>query len=515
MKFIKNNIRYILALAVILLFLFIGKAFPAEVVKTANCKNGKCIAIENPSLSDENQTFYANDVFNSAKTGKEFYRLTFKDKASKNSKVAIKATDVLGEEQDIGSLDIRAGQDENFQEIVFSTENNKTDIAFHKKDKDGSDIAINNVAVFKLNISNEKDLASLKPTIFGQSDSSVIDQEQNDNSEKFSRLSEPGIMFGQFFQPQFDYITAVSLSIDIVKQGKWVTDSKYWLELREAENDYGTLIIKNVVIAQKSFTLDNIESFRQSDGTFKFPLYATIDPKKSYFIGINNDKVDVNKFNYLKLLGTSDDSKYDKGHALVKRNRQTFFAAGDLYFKTYGMKSDELGDKRVLQGAVIEDAGGGQGYFNYQCAGMSIDMADVQSMTSDVSFDDGKRLVSGYNNSDYQSNFIYKFNTLYPAQKFRITAKQVGLNWSRVSLSYSFDENDWIKIPEKEDSSYQGEDGNQYKPLQNFEFEQSEKNPPSTIYLKVEPENYSTGAKTDSKEYGIKDFSFEADLLMK
>jgi hypothetical protein len=516
-KFIKNNIRYILASMAMLMFLVIGKSFPAEVVKTEDCKQGKCTTIENYSLSDENMDFYANDVFNSAKTGKEYYRLTFRDRANKDSRILIKISNSFDEEEEIKVLDIKASQDQddNFQEIYFSTQNNKTDIVFSKKEKDESSIFIDNVQAIKLNISNSDEISSLKPTIFGKNDYSVVDQEQDDNSEKFSRLSEPGIMFGQFFQPEFNYITGVSLSMDVVKQDKWVTDGKYRIELREAQNDYGTPIIKNETIAQKTFTLDDLNNYRQSDGTFKFPLYAMIDPQKSYFIGINNDKVDVNRFNYLELRGTSDDSKYDKGRALVKRNRQTFFATGDLYFKTHGIKSEGLENKKILQGSVIEDTGGGKGYFSFRCAGKSISLVDVYLMTNDVSFDEGKLIISGNDYSDYQSSYIYKFETLYPALKFKITAKQADLTWDRVTLSYSFDGDNWIKIPEKEDGIYQSGSDNKFKPLQNFEFEQSEKTPKSTIYLKVEPENYFTGSKNDSKKYGIKDFYFGADLLMK
>ncbi|MCX6763198.1 MAG: hypothetical protein NTZ97_00475 [Candidatus Moranbacteria bacterium] len=66
-NFIKQNSRYVFALAVLVLFFLINRAFPAEVITSESCAGGTCpIALEAPNLTDKEPAYFANDVFKSS-----------------------------------------------------------------------------------------------------------------------------------------------------------------------------------------------------------------------------------------------------------------------------------------------------------------------------------------------------------------------------------------------------------------------------------------------------------------
>lgn len=171
---------------------------------------------------------------------------------------------------------------------------------------------------------------------FNQGNDIIVNPEQIKDSNYFKQLEEPKMIMGQIFHSELKYITNISLSIDIVRQDAWRTDQNYVLELRSVSDNDGNLKISSKPLAETKFSLDDIENYRQTDGTFMFPIFTEIDPQQTYFIGINNDKVTVNKFNYLRLRGTFDNNEYKAGFVAIKHEKKAFFIAGDLYFKIYG-----------------------------------------------------------------------------------------------------------------------------------------------------------------------------------
>lgn len=507
-KILNNNRRYGLAFLVMAVVFCINEIFPADTISSKNCAKGNCpMALENPVLTDKKPTYYINDILESQ--GRGFYRLSFWERSTKDSLVNIKLSTSLDEYQNIKTLELKKSFKDDIEEIVFKSSGQFTDLIFEKNNsEDGSEISISNVLLTKLDISDEKELNSLKKTMRGEVDFDVLDQKQSDRSKDFSQLIEPNIL-GQIFKPQVDYISAILLDMDVIKQGN-NGDKKYRLELREADFDGETADISPDTAIHLSFSLSDLDKFRQENGQYKFPLFYKLDRDKYYFIGINSGRADVNKFNYIKLKGSGSAESYEYGKAVVKRSGRIFSAGGNLYFATFGIKLKELNDHKILLGTVIEDIGKGQGKYNYQPGGNIYDLADLNSATKDVFFDYSKNIIAGSSDLENNSSYIYKFDTIYPFKKIEISAQQADVNWSQVSLSYSLDGRDWQSISSclKEEISGPKYEVSQFE---TFNLVLSPDVPREEIFLRVEPKERTE----KNNNYGIRNLKIEADLTIK
>jgi hypothetical protein len=507
LNFIKKNFRYFLAFLALGVVFHISRSFPAKILTSQSCTGGNCKAmLVSPTLTRDKPVYYVNDIFKSNLN--EYYRLIFQGRANQDTKVILKITNPSDEDREIKILELKK-VDANFsQEIIFSTDNNYSDLLFEKLNKDdGADISINDVRISKLNISSEAEFASLGPTIRGEINVNSPDQSQIESSYGFNQLKEPDAIFGQIFKPQANYISSVSLDMDIIKQDNG-GGKKYKFELREADFDGAVPEITSRVLSSVDFTAENIEKYRQEDGRLKFPIFAKLDTEKYYFIGINNNNVDVDKFNYLRPKGTSEKGKYSNGNVAIKVKGHTYAAVGNLYFVTHGLNFKEYQGKKILGGEIIEDVGKKQRLFTYRPEKNIYALADLETYTSDIGFDDGKEALFGTAKTGEDSNMVYKFDTIFPMKSLSITGRQVSLNWGKVFLSYSYDGENWKEIPSKiaEDSS-----NSQFQAgLQYFDYTLSEVYPKSEIYIKISPKD-----GVDDNKYGIGDFKFKAELMMK
>jgi hypothetical protein len=500
MENIKNNTRYILAISfIVLIFLISKNFFIKNTVTSDDCKGGKCqSAMDNASLSDADPVYFSNDLFNS--NPGEYYRLSFKEQSDKDASIAVKATNAFDEEKEIRTVELKKGNNETFQEVSFPAGGKYTDIKFEKTSaKDGSSIKISGVQVSKLNVASEDEFSNLKPTISGEVDFSQQDQKQiSDSSAKFSQGTEKGILIGQVFKSQVDYITGVAFNMDITKAGGG-GGRKYVVQLREADYDGASLEVGKLILAELNFSLDEVDQFRQEDGKLRFPIFARLEAGKYYFIGINNDKGEPDRFNNIILRGTSDNSKYPDGIIGVKTKGATYTVAGALYFATYGASFKKYNDREILSNSLVQDLGKGKGIFIYENGESSSNAIDLYSGSKGVSFNSDKNAMSG-TIGDGSSYFEYKFYTVYPSNKIRISGKQADAGWSKVAVSYSFDGDNWTEIP----SDTSG-------PIQLFDFEIANDHLADTVYLKVAPYY----PDENQKQYGPADFRVEADLIMK
>ena len=447
-NFIKNNIRYFFVIMVLVLFFFINRAFPADVITSESCAGGKCpMVLVTPQLTDEQPFYFANDIFKS--TAKEYYRLTFQTKTSADSKISVKITNPLNEEKEIKNLDLSRFKESEFQEMLFSTNDNQnyTDLLFEKLDKnDGAEISITGIQITKLNITSDKEFASFKPTIKGDVDYNVSLLDQLVSSYGFDQLNDPDIILGQIFKSPADYITEIVLNLDIIKQSN-NQGKKYDLDLREINyEEDGPPEIRSITLASLEFSITDLDKYRQSDGKYKFPLFARVEKGKYYFFGLDNQKTEPNQYNYLSLKGNRDSEGYSEGSVVVKTKGESYSAVGDLYFKIFGIKFTKYNGKKVLGGTVISDIGKSKGTFKYQPKNNIYDLADLDSYSRDIYYDTDKKALVGTNIENKESSLIYKFETIFPFTQFRIFAKQADINWSEISISYSFDKDEWIEI---------------------------------------------------------------------
>lgn len=501
---IKKNQKYLWVFAVLFLVFLLNQSFPAEIVTSKSCMGGKCkVVIINPTLSDEAPFFYVNNFFKSKSN--EYYRIIFQVRSNQKTAVDFFITNISDQDKKIKNFEIDKVNTDFIQEIIFKSDKEYSDLIFKKaKSSDGADILIDKVEIAKLNVKNDQELAILAPTIFGEADNAEIeDQVQEDGSYAFEQLGEPDVIFGQVFIPEMDYITNVSLDIDIIKQSN-SGGKKYSLDLRNVNTESNVPDIKSNPIASLRFSIDDMEKYRQEDGKFLFPIIARLEAGKSYFIGINNDKMDVNKFNRLILRGTSDEKKYSKGKIAIKYKGDSYSAVGSLYFKTYGFKLKKYNDVNIILGSRLEDLGGGKARFSYRSSENNYELINLESVSKDIYFNESKKVLAGKIEDESSSYLTYKFETAYPIESFSFSWKLVNPAWNAIKLFYSFDNKDWI------DASLVDLAGNKYQSF-DFEFLKKQINK-KKIFIKIEPEK---DKYPDQSEFGIKDFEFKMDLITK
>lgn len=500
----RQNQRYFWAVAVLFATFVINRSFPADIITSEVCASGNCEThVEDPNLTDKNPAYYANDVFNSKKG--EYYRLFFRAKANKEGKLVVSASDSIDTEKRLEEIDLMPNGKDDSHEIIFPSDNQYSDILFEKADaKDGTEISISEIQVSKLNVSNEKEFQNFQPTIKGDTDYSAIDQKQLDESKIFDQLKDPGMILGQIFKPQSEYISSVTMDADIIKQDN-NGGKKYKFELREATFDGRVPEVTSRVKASVDFTSETIENYRKSDGKLEFPIFLQLDKDKYYFLGINNNNVAVDKYNYLRMKGSGDPDAYPDGMAIIKTKGKTYSAIGNLYFETHGINFSQFDGTKVLSGEIIEDLGKGMGKFNFHTGGKLYDLVDLFSHTPDVNFDDGKKALFGQMSSGNDSEMVYKFETIFPVARIRLTGEQGSPDWTKSAVSYSFDGTNWNEIPS---SSYVFD---KVSGIENFDYAFSGGLPmKKEFYIKIAPKEFKEGAR-----YGIKKFKIEADLTMR
>ncbi|PIR73467.1 MAG: hypothetical protein COU40_01880 [Candidatus Moranbacteria bacterium CG10_big_fil_rev_8_21_14_0_10_35_21] len=481
-KIVYKNIRYIFVFVFLLVTFLINRSLINVVAIPKTCVGENCPQIiENSSLSDKVPMYFVNDIFKSNQN--EYYRLVFQEKSSMNTKIKIKISTPTDETQEIGTVELKKSAKYNFHEFLFDSNGEYNDLVFKKENKaDGADVSIIGAQLSKLNISSEKEFSSFIPTIKGDIDVTIIDQQQTENSYQFTQLSDQKITFGQVFKATTDYITGITLDMDVVAQKNRKNKDKYRLELREATFS-GEVPEVQGSLSHISFSISDLEKYRQSDGKFKFPIFSKVEKGKHYFIGINNIHADVDKSNYLKIKGTLDFDKYTDGIATTVTNKQAYTVDGHLYFIIQGSKFSEYNDTKILTGEIIEDLGGKNGLFNYQPLKNGYALDDLYSYTDDISFDNAKSIVFGIADPNKPSNFIYKFETIFPSKKIMISGQQPDANWNQVKMSYSYDGLKWKEIPSIVKTDVLSP---KYK-TGDFNYTIAETIPKKEIYIKIEP----------------------------
>lgn len=503
---IENNGRYIFASLLLVVAFIIGHFFPAKIISSEKCSGDECfISLEKPELTDKKIRYYVNNAINGG-DGK-YYRLTFKESNNKKTNLTAKISTLSDKEKNIGTLSLDDDNKENFQEIIFWADPGYPDLLFEKNKEDGAEVSIRDVRVSALNVTSKEELSKLRPTIYGGMNI-VPDQRQTENIFSFEQLKTPNLMLGQVFKPTADNIASVSLDMDIIKQGNG-GGKKYKLELRKVRLDGDVPDIESDVLAQTEFSLNDASRFIDQEGKFTFPLYSHLKPGKSYFIGINNDNVDVNAHNYLRLKGSPETNKYAQGMMAIKNKGETYSFSGSLFFITYGAKFNDYNGIKVLNGATIEDTGKDGGTYRYLSKGGSADILDLEDSSADVKFNDDNETLVGLIDSHPESFYMYKLETIHPFARFKIKARQADVNYGKTSILYSFDKKEWKQVP-----SYETADSIEAvvdDKIQLFDYSVDSGALHNFIYLKIVPEQ----SDSNEKKYGLKEIQVSADLIMR
>src|SRR3972149_577421 len=197
--FAKNNTRYFAVAGVFVLAILYNQAFP-EVKEIKKNKNVSYQSQWKRSDSDLDakspEKVYAR-LFNSVQG--DFYRLGFYARADKDEKIFVKIKSLSGQEKEISAVEMKGRMEEEqenapkYFEIVFPTDSNYGDVVFSREkmepervsaewEETGNNdektekemiwednkIFLSDVFVSRLDVKNETETRSLKPTILGE-----------------------------------------------------------------------------------------------------------------------------------------------------------------------------------------------------------------------------------------------------------------------------------------------------------------------------------------------------------
>ncbi len=496
MKFQHYNIRYVLVLLIFIsVFLINSELSQKEKGLSANCSGKNCaIPTKTSTLSDEKPEVFVPDIIISKPD--YYYRLVIGGSVDHETTLVVSVSNSATlDQKEIGTL--KVGQDEEFfrEEFVFETEKKYNGLVLQKKNKnDGADILVKDLKITRLNIKSDREVASLEESILGRSPSNKVFIEQLESNIEFTQLKKKSTVFGQVFRAESDNISGVVFDIDVVKNDNR-DGKKYKLELRRVIMEDDIFSMQKGLVANFDFKVNEIESYRQSDGKVKFPIYSMLEKGEYYFVGINNKNIDVDSQNYMIMKG-SVNNRYSDGASIEKKNKDSLYIAnGDLYFKIYGAELEKYRSGQMLLGMLLEDLGGGRGSYLYKSLGYPEEIFDLFSSSGDISFNEEKKILFG-NASDMNSYFEYKFDTRYPFRKFQVRASQPDSNWGKVHLFYSYDYVKWKEL------EYDNSDG-----LQNYSMKVESVFPQETLYLKVQ------SADQSADYYGLRNLVMEAELI--
>jgi hypothetical protein len=534
--------RLVMAGGFLLLVFFLNQLiFSSQKITSDDCAAGQCAAQElaAPQLTKDENIFYQDDMLVDLPSG--YYRLTFQAKSDHAENVIVKLNTYTEKNQEIKKASLKQSEKFLNHEIFFFLPEGFDNLLFEKEEpgREG-DIFLKAIGVTKLNVDTPEEFAALRETIVAETRTGSVGPAQvQASTDSFDLLHEPEMILGQTFKAEGDYISGVSLKMDIFRD-RSVKDKNYNISLQEVRCGSGDCYAVGTDIAQKTFsTADALERYRQSDGAFLFPLYADVEKGRTYFVGIDNSSVEVSDRNYLDLKGGRNDDTYSEGSAAFRVRKNVFKIAGDLFFKIHGIDFEETDGMKIMNGARIESLGKGKGKYTYAAKGEFSDIFDLQTASPGTNFDDKRSVIAG--KADADSALTYEINTIFPIQKIHFFAEQAQSSWKRVKVEYSFDQEKWIAAPfsesadqeglmaetidgqigeneETEDENLAGEAASEAETqdgkdlLQKFDFAVVAPRDAKTIYFRITPDMTDISR---TRYFSIKNLKIEADLIVK
>lgn len=546
--FTRKEKRLLAAAVFVLTAFFLNQLiFSSSKITSENCASGKCAVaeLEKPQLSKKEGFFYVDDILKDMPSG--YYRLTFQEKSDSSEKLLVKLNTYEEKNETAGEVDVKPSDKFQNREMFFFLPESFDGLLFEKENlQNTGNIYIRIVGISKLDVNNKEDLSLMRETLIGEIDTDHVSEGQTqDYSASFPYLQEPKTVVGQIFEAEDDYISSVSLNIDVIKKPNPGT-RQYDLSLWKVKCGEDDCQIQGEAAANLSFSAAyGLEKYRQADGTFRFPFYANLEKGRQYFVGVDNSKVGADSNNYLNVRGSKNSDSFAKGSAAMQKGKVVYKIDGDLFFAINGVNLDFVDGVRIMNGAKIESIGKGTGKYSYASKGEFADILDLLSASSGTNFSSDRKAIVGTVKDE--AALVYEVNTLYPIQKMYFYAEQLKSGWEKVKIEYSFDQKRWSNIPyvSKADNNFSNQssdvqqqsgalDGNALDgqanddadsannipdesdngdgSIQVFDFDISPVNGEKTVYFRIVPD---LSDPIQSRYYSIKNLRITADLNMK
>ena len=457
-QFVKNHGKYLFVILLFILVLIFGENFSLSPeqreIKLLQKNTRQLVQGEYKLASEEEEASIG--LFLSSYNG-DYYRMFFDARAEKNleqsnseivsgtspqslrSEADLYLETLSGKRLLIKHIGVEQGNDFANQEITFRANDNYSNMVIRRANSsDKSLLKFRNFTLTRLNCKNDFCLNNLYQTVNGPASPTFIDQSAGIKADTIFKFTFQGQIYGQIFKASKDNLSDVSLALN--KKGSGGLGI-FQIELREVEIKNGEYKVKPMALATTVFESENLADFQTADGVYQFPIAAELEVDKNYFIGLSSKEAKINFINTLEILGDKKGQAYKEGPA-IKIGSKT--SRSCLYFSTFYRQYQNNFGEKVLLNSRIEDLGEGVGIYSYKFSVTPADYLDIYQKGQGVYFDP---VIGGISAPAKDNNFfIYKFDTGYPFKDATIEASQAVVDYNKIELYFSYDEEKWQKI---------------------------------------------------------------------
>lgn len=423
MQFVGRYSQYVFVLVIFsMTILYHYFIIPPETVKNNTVSKDK-VQAEQPDLDIKHQEKIYPQIFQS-QVGDVFrVGALVRVKSAENVEIFVQSR--LNEVLKIGDWHLEPSENGEYKELVFSTSGYYENIIIRLKENaeinttkentfgDTRAVFIRSFFVSRVEAKNALEIKNLTPTVFGISSTKrdVLFQDGQGSPVKW------------VFQSNGDFLQALEFSGKIVGRGRqeYVFNLIHYFPDKKEDGE---------LVHTSSFVLDALSGMSVPTGNYQVSFPSTLVSGEWY-----------------KVTLTRTPSK----------DQSNFFTVGPLEVDTVTDINAPVGDLALLvgehlrtknnaifpDGAKLEDMGKNLSY-SFSLQGTALDFANIYDASSGISYDVGKRLVTG--NQKNREYFTYKFDTVYPFDRFVLDAIGEG-NDTKVKLEYSFDNVFWREIP--------------------------------------------------------------------
>lgn len=410
--------QYVLVMAIFMVFVF----YNAVIVTEKSPKKFKSVQSAD-RIAWDIATEKPEKIFANVLQGKEgdWYRMGVSTIASRATRIDVSLYSVFRENVSIGSLDVAASNDMHYYEILFQIPQGIfSDVRFMLRDEDARGawpyvgVKLSGFDLSELNVKNEFEAKRLAPTLVGNIEHNIKMLSVN------KRVFGAGIIFESNFIADDDFIKDIRLNAK--EKSK---NNGYILELREKTEDNSEN--KGIPVRKVILESGELESVKDEWGNQSMALPVRLGKGKEYTISLKASGNASRDLILSPLQGLPEVASGSDNVAALVFGRYVYAEGGEL-----------------LSGAKVEDFGGGEIIYSYSLSGKANDFFDLFDTEGSVKFDKDKKIIAG--KQQQRTSFTYRFFTVYPFEKFMLSARQAGDDEKEIRLEYSFDNEFWREV---------------------------------------------------------------------
>lgn len=357
--------------------------------------------------------------------------------------INVSLREVLGDKKQIGQITISTNNRLVSEDIIFVADGNYRDIIFQRFDKkEKNQINYSNIRLSPINCNSVQCIGKIIPTINGKNQKFIQSFHSGEVLKGSAKFYWNNQLIGRIIQPDSDQIESVDMAINKIGSGGL---GSYQIVLFKIGPVGGNMQIEASPTSTFHFFADDLADYQVGDNLYRFPLTAKLQRGEKYFLAISDIGAEFNSLNNLNILLSDGDyleNEIISSSIFRLTNKNIYLVVNSIDYVS-GF------DGKLLINSKIEDLGNGQGLYSYHFSHSSADFLDIdhilgQGISGSVFRDSVSDGISISTSSD--SGVIYKFDTIYPFDRFFIKIAQLSGKFSSGLIYYSYDLSGWEQI---------------------------------------------------------------------